>query len=389
MTKISRVNYSQGAGAGSGGELTPKADQQKKDPSSIWSDKNNNGIVDKNDFSDKRMVRLAQEKGLLGRSWDSVKDTIGNLMTRDYEEEGVTSEFRFDKNTRESYVVDIKDGREIRKTFLDGTANGGGVVNFYYDKNGKVVREVYTDAKGNLQKAYNIKNNEIVSVNSFYDEDGTIKEETKYAKGRPVQTIYYNDDFKQIIEYDKAGEAKTAYRDKYKRSEYNDKEKNVKVIEYNNRKGDLAEKTEYRNGKAINSTLYKDGYTQYEEYDQKGKVVSEKVTYTGEIPKYDGINNGNIAKFINTASGKLPADSEAGLDELDRVLKEPFGENFDSKERIVHRGGVEHRILLKDGTKISWFYGLIQDDANSMKSDVTITKPDGTKEKYSPEGEKL
>lgn len=48
-----------------------QVEQNKLKPQniSIFTDRNNNGIVDKEDFTDSATLKLAQENGLIGKTW--------------------------------------------------------------------------------------------------------------------------------------------------------------------------------------------------------------------------------------------------------------------------------------------------------------------------------
>lgn len=43
-------------------------------------DKNTNGIVDQGDFNDNETFQLFQEKGLIGKAWDAIKQNVGKIF---------------------------------------------------------------------------------------------------------------------------------------------------------------------------------------------------------------------------------------------------------------------------------------------------------------------
>ena len=197
-----------------------EADAKRQEPVSIFSDKNNNGIVDKKDFDDEATAQLAFEKGLLGRSWDAVKDFIDKLLTTDATE-NLTKETRYSEIGTE-YLAEIdSSGKEVRRTYYkeDGTISK--IINMEYDEDGKLVKEIYLDAEGNLDATnippivrheyaesyerimfYN-KNDEFVS--SFVSYTGETPAYNGKNGGKITKSMY--DIFNKLVDIDEDGRA--------------------------------------------------------------------------------------------------------------------------------------------------------------------------------------
>ena len=291
--------------------------KNKKDSSSIFGDKNNNGIIDKNDFADAKTAELANEKGLIGRTWESLNGTFEKLLNSNKPEEGLTREPRYNVDTQENYQADIKDGLEIRRTYYKEDGSVDEILNRQFDENGNLTRNVSVDGEGNLRYATDVKDNKVVKYTEFKD-DGTVNLE---------------------IEYDEAG-------------------------------------------KAVHAKEYKDGYTAAEDYDADGKAINKEITYTGDIPAFADGDMSSVAKAMNEARNKLPIGSRAGSLEFDRVINQIFGDELQSIDTMRDGGSLE--ITLNDGSLINMNNAIMIGDGS-----VTITKPDGTVEKYSAEGEKI
>lgn len=315
MTEINNVKGTQDINAQQQSGGVKKQGEQKKDNNSIFGDKNNNGIVDKNDF-DAETVEKALEKGLIGKSWDSVKDSLGKILKSNKKEKGITQEKRFNEQTNETYLAEIKDGREIKRTYYKQDGSIDETLNLQYDENGNISKKVSIDADGNLQYATEIKDN------------------------LPVSSIQYNSDGTKSAEF------------------------------------------EYDNGNIVGAVAYEDGYIQSEKYDENENVVSRQITYTGDIPLFDGSNGGDIAKSMNNARQKLPIGGPDGSKEFKRVITETFGENLEKVD--TYRDGGSLQITLKDGTTIAMNNKMMVGDGS-----ITIQKPDGTTEKYTRDGEKV
>lgn len=315
MAEINNVKGAQGINAQQQPGGVKKQGEPKKENNSIFGDKNNNGIVDKNDF-DSETAEKALEKGLIGKSWDSVKDSLGKILKSNKKEKGITQEKRFNEQTKETYLAEIKDGREIKRTYYKQDGSIDETLNLQYDEDGNISKKVSIDADGNLQYATEIKDN------------------------LPVSSIKYNSDGTKSAEF------------------------------------------EYDNGNVVGAVAYEDGYIQSEKYDENENVVSRQITYTGDIPLFDGNNGGDIAKSMNDARQKLPIGGRDGSNEFRRVITETFGENLETVD--TYRDGGSLQIKLKDGTTIAMNNRIKVGDGS-----ITIQKPDGTIEKYTRDGEKV
>ena len=181
--------------------IKPAADGNRQEPVSIFSDKNNNGIVDKNDFDDEATAQLAFEKGLLGRSWDAVKDFIDKLLTTDATE-NLTKETRYDETTNENYQADIdSSGKEVRRTYYKSDGSIACIENIEYDENGNPAKSVWLDADGNLDSICILdKNGDETHETAFYS-DGTVREEWDYINGEPKTSAKHVEGFGLMTVY--------------------------------------------------------------------------------------------------------------------------------------------------------------------------------------------
>ena len=315
-----------------------EADAKRQEPVSIFSDKNNNGIVDKKDFDDEATAQLAFEKGLLGRSWDAVKDFIDKLLTTDATE-NLTQEIRYSEIGTE-YLADIDDsGKEVRRTYYnEDRRTVRRIMNMEYGEDGKLAKKILLDAEGDLAAnmppiiRYEYDNGKEVK-RTYYEEDGTISK---------IINMEYDEDGKLVKEI------------------YSDAEGNLT--------GD----------KPILRHEYAESYERVMYYNKNDEFVSSFVSYTGETPAYNGKNGGEITKAIYDAYNKLP-DNDEHENAFNSVLKRIFGYGV----RIdAYRDG-SREIILKDGTTL--YINTAWDGDGSL----TITHPDRTVEKYSPEGELL
>ena len=307
------INTTNGLNAGTA--QTSGSSKKNQQQVSIFGDKNNNGIVDKNDFADEKTAQIAQEKGLIGRKWESVKESIAKLINTNAKEKGLTSETRYNEATKENYKADIKNGQEIKRTYYKADGSIDEIINLDYDENGNISSKVSVNADGNLKHAYNYKDNEIDNF------------------------VGYDD------------------------------------------KGNMNLYIEYENGKSVRATGYNDGYIVNEEYDANENLKNRTISYTGDIPSYDDGNMAEISKTMNDARNKLPVGGKEGSEAFDEVISKIFGDNLKSIDTMRDGGSLE--IRLNDGSMIYMDNQFLVGDGS-----LTITKPDGTKEKYSSEGQK-
>ncbi len=84
-----------------------KVNQQNQDMPSVFGFKDNgNGIVDKEDFSDADMLKIAEEKGLIGKAWASITNLPEIFMKNKGE---VSKQKEFIKDL----LVNIESGKQI------------------------------------------------------------------------------------------------------------------------------------------------------------------------------------------------------------------------------------------------------------------------------------
>lgn len=126
------------------------AAEQKNNTSvfTLSGDKNNNGVVDFDDFANKEEAKLFTDKGLIGKPWQYVKEYVGKLL-----------------NIKSAKVV-IADNRPNMVARNEITV----------DKDGKVISDYYImDKDLNGKQAYEKKD-------YSYDEHGNIKSYTRKYK---------------------------------------------------------------------------------------------------------------------------------------------------------------------------------------------------------------
>lgn len=131
-------------------------------------DKNNNGVVDKSDFSDMDTALLAEEKGLIGKTWDSIKDSIDKLMGNNKPEPLSQSAIE----ARNYRIQSLKENNVDFTEHPDGTieyCEDGIQYKFKYSGNNQILEANYPN------------NVSINSVDNLDTQDGTttISDETR------------------------------------------------------------------------------------------------------------------------------------------------------------------------------------------------------------------
>lgn len=199
MTEINNVIGGKGVNPQQKSNDVNKQEVQKTDKKSIFGDRNNNGIVDKNDF-DEETAELANQKGLIGKSWDSINSSINKLLKSNKKEKGITQEKRYNEQTKENYLAEIKDGREIKRTYYKKDGSIDETLNLQYDESGNISKKVSVDANGDLQYATEMKDGIPVKATK-YNSDGTKSAEFLYENGKVKEAVAYRDGFTQTDKY--------------------------------------------------------------------------------------------------------------------------------------------------------------------------------------------
>lgn len=166
--------------------------------SSIFTDKNGNGIVDKDDFDDEKTAKLAVEKGVIGNSWDNVGDKMSTYLNSKNGMKNKTVT-RYNSGTKEQYTADLdKSGREIRRTYYKSDGSVDQYVTLEYGKDGKVSSKTYCAPDGTLQEKREYSNDKQTRY-SIYNADGKVKEEYKFnTDGKVSEKIEHS--YKKIAE---------------------------------------------------------------------------------------------------------------------------------------------------------------------------------------------
>ncbi len=269
---------------------------------SIFGDKNNNGIIDKSDFSDVSMAALAEEKGLIGKSWDSLKGSIESILNKN-QTKPISEEAQKAKNTNIEY---FKQNNISYKENPDGS--------------------IEAEYEGTKEKYSYSGDTELIELTGL---NGNNIEETYNYSGENVKfesAVVTNEEsgVKQVVKYDEAG---VPVAQNYKKDE---------------------------NGEFIETDDF-----MFTTYDENGGNI-----YTGA----------DLAKMFNSEGF-----NEASVNEF-------FGHSYGVNVVDVNllRDGGSFEVTLQDGT-------VIYQDKAFMTGDgsVSITKPDGTVEKYSRDGERV
>ena len=167
MSGVDNVNNVGGGALPANNNNNIQNKAQEKSPS-VFMDKNNNGVVDKSDFSDMDTALLAEEKGLIGKTWDSIKDSIDKLMGNNKPEPLSQSAIE----ARNYRIQSLKENNVDFTEHPDGTieyCEDGIQYKFKYSGNNQILEANYPN------------NVSINSVDNLDTQDGTttISDETR------------------------------------------------------------------------------------------------------------------------------------------------------------------------------------------------------------------
>lgn len=114
---------------------------QEKNPQDIkiFGDKNNNKIVDKEDFNNQEFASYVEANGFIGKTWKS----IGNSLTELYDK------FMTEFTTRQETLEELKQLREEeKKQEIEASFNKFGLDNDEVDnENAKIRQETFDNLK--------------------------------------------------------------------------------------------------------------------------------------------------------------------------------------------------------------------------------------------------
>ena len=269
---------------------------------SIFGDKNNNGIIDKNDFSDAKMAALAEARGLIGKSWDSLKETIDSILNKNQ-----TTPISENAQKAKNSIIEYNKQNNIPyKENPDGSIEveyNGTKEKYTYSGDTELV-EVNCPNGNNIEETYN-----------YAEENGKLESAVITSD---------NNGIRQVLKYDEAGVPAVQ---NYKKDE----------------NGEFVETDDFM----------------FTTYDNDGGNV-----YTGA----------DLARMFNSEGF-----NEESVNEF---FRNSYGVNVVNVNLL--RDGGSFEVTLQDGT-------VIYQDKEFMLGDgsISITKPDGTVEKYSRDGERV
>jgi len=178
----------------------------------VFSDKNANGIVDKQDFTDDATLQLAIKRGIIGQSWSAVESTISQKLNSK-NGTAVKTVKRYNEATKENYTAELNaKGQEARQIYYKADGSVDQYITFEYDKNGNPSRKVYCAADGTLQKVREYKDGVQVKYTD-YNSDGTKALEASCNGNKITEMTEFSYNGKTITStvYDADGKYKTSY----------------------------------------------------------------------------------------------------------------------------------------------------------------------------------
>ncbi len=133
--------------------------------------------------------------------------------------------------------------------------------------------------------------------------------------------------------------------------------------------------------------VYKNTKTRAEQKAEEMAKLKAKAQKLDEIGKliadYDISKGSDLTKALTTIDANISAGNKDGYELYNAAISKLF--NGQLVNTNVYRDGGSREYTLKDGTKI-FHDNRIFGEENGF---VTITRPDGSVEKYNPEGEKV
>ena len=196
MSGVNNVNNVGGGALPANNKNNVETKKQESSPS-IFTDRNNNGVVDKSDFSDMEKALLAEEKGLIGKTWDSIKDSIDKLMGNNKPEPLSQSALE-----ARNYRI-----QSLKEKNVDFTEYPDGTIEYYEDG----VQYKFKYSGNNRILEFNYPNN--VSINSVDNLDtqdsittisdktrGLYQEYKKNEKGNITAVNYTKDENGNLVE---------------------------------------------------------------------------------------------------------------------------------------------------------------------------------------------
>lgn len=201
MTEINNISGTQNITTNQSSSKKQISNQDKKDSASIFGDKNNNGIVDKDDFSNSEIAVQAEAKGLFGKSWDSLKDSINTLLSAP-QAKPLNENAQKEKNDN---IAFLKEKNIPYKENADGSVEyeiDGHIEKLSWDGDNSIVEFKYSNGN-TVKNSYNNKDKS--STLAFTNAESGLKQEIITSSEGYTTTKNYkqneNGDFAETNEF--------------------------------------------------------------------------------------------------------------------------------------------------------------------------------------------
>lgn len=201
---VTDLSINKSAGITPNNMQNSQVEQNKLKPQniSIFTDRNNNGIVDKEDFTDSATLKLVQENGLIGKTWESVKDKINKFLSGSHVEplgEAAQKE-------REANIA------FLQKKGIDYKENADGSIE--YDLNGEKIKDSYNGNSFTNETLYPDKSVSGFTIDfttnelqeSVVNADGNLRQELEFDSDNKLKSVKYytknsNGEFEQTDKF--------------------------------------------------------------------------------------------------------------------------------------------------------------------------------------------
>lgn len=267
-----------------------KIQQNVEKSNSIFSDKNGNGIIDKDDFTEQEWHSI-NGNGLTsffnGQKWS---DALSNLFSRIFNKENIET------STANEPITIIQDDMVQTKSTL-----------------------IFDDKTKTLKIAEHIDNNEYTDYKEIkYDDNGNVEstkdfERNKYVRTSDNRIMKFSarqlSDFIETQGFDRLGERK--YSDDeiqyymnmagHRVWEYEDSQKSIRVNTNNGSYTIATKETDeiYNiNDKLISKTIHKSDHDEILNYDEQGTFLNSIIRTEKDDKITDYIKNSNGDKYI-------------------------------------------------------------------------------------------
>lgn len=202
MVGIDGVNSSNNINNTSNVSKTFQNSGKETNSASIFGDRNSNGIIDKSDFSDSKMAALAEEKGLIGKTWNSLKDSIDSLFNKN-QTKPISENAQ---KARKSTIEFLKRENIPYKENPDGSIEceyDGHKEKYSYSGDTGIIELTYPNGnKIHETETYSGENAKIVSSVITNEEAGSMQVLKYDEAGIPTAQNYVKDKNGELVETD-------------------------------------------------------------------------------------------------------------------------------------------------------------------------------------------